>query len=53
VGDDRRDVEAARAAAMKAAVAGWGYLNGGNPESWNADYLLKQPRDLLQVLADS
>lgn len=50
VGDDRRDVEAAHAAGMKAAVARWGYLNGGNPESWNADWMLQRPEDLLRLL---
>jgi N-acetyl-D-muramate 6-phosphate phosphatase len=50
VGDDRRDVEAAHAAGMKAAVARWGYLNGGSPESWNADWMLDQPQDLVRLL---
>jgi N-acetyl-D-muramate 6-phosphate phosphatase len=50
VGDDRRDMEAAHAAGMKAAVARWGYLNGGDPETWNADWLIKNPQDLLQIL---
>jgi phosphoglycolate phosphatase len=50
VGDDRRDVEAGRAAGMKIAVAGWGYLNGGEAESWNADWLLKNPQELLRIL---
>jgi phosphoglycolate phosphatase len=50
VGDDRRDVEAAHAAGMKAAAARWGYLNGQAPETWGADWLLNKPQDLLQVL---
>ena len=50
VGDDRRDVEAGRAAGMKVAVAGWGYLNGNDAETWSADWMLKNPLDLLQVL---
>lgn len=50
VGDDRRDVEAGRAAGMKSAVAGWGYLNGGEAESWNADWTLKNPQELLRIL---
>lgn len=50
VGDDRRDVEAGRAAGMKIAVAGWGYLNGGEAESWNADWTLKNPQELLRIL---
>jgi 2-phosphoglycolate phosphatase len=50
VGDDQRDIEAGRAAGMKVAAVRWGYLNGGKPESWNADWLVSEPRDLLQVL---
>ena len=50
VGDDRRDVEAGRAAGMKVAVVNWGYLNGGSPETWTADWLLERPEDLLPLL---
>ncbi len=50
VGDDLRDVEAGRAAGMKVAAAKWGYLNGGNVESWNADWILEKPQDLLRFL---
>lgn len=50
VGDDLRDVEAGHAAGMKAAAVKWGYLNGGKPETWNADWLIDQPGDLLQCL---
>ena len=50
VGDDQRDVEAGHAAGMKAAIAAWGYLNGGNPASWGADWTIAQPQDLLRFL---
>ena len=50
VGDDLRDIQAGRAAGMKVAAARWGYLNGGDPASWSADYLLEQPGDLLRLL---
>ena len=50
VGDDRRDVEAAHAAGMKAAAVRWGYLNGSDPETWNADWLITNPQDLLRIL---
>ena len=50
VGDDLRDIEAGRAAGMKVAAARWGYLNGGDPDSWRADWLLNEPRDLLKLL---
>jgi 2-phosphoglycolate phosphatase len=50
VGDDRRDVEAGHAAGMKVAAVRWGYLNGNDPESWDADWLIEYPGDLLQYL---
>lgn len=50
VGDDRRDIEAAHAAGMRAAAVRWGYLNGDDPSAWGADYLIEQPRDLLRLL---
>jgi len=50
VGDDLRDIEAGRAAGMRTAAAGWGYLNGSKPESWNADWMLEKPQDLLPLL---
>ena len=50
VGDDLRDIQAGRAAGMKVAAARWGYLNGGDPGSWSADYLLERPEDLLRLL---
>jgi phosphoglycolate phosphatase len=49
-GDDKRDIDAGRAAGMRVAAAGWGYLNGSPPDSWNADWLLERPRDLLPLL---
>jgi N-acetyl-D-muramate 6-phosphate phosphatase len=50
VGDDKRDVDAGRAAGMKTAAAMWGYLNGGRPEEWGADWILEKPQDLLRFL---
>jgi N-acetyl-D-muramate 6-phosphate phosphatase len=50
LGDDRRDVEAGQAAGMKTAIAMWGYLNGQDPENWNADHMFEEPRDLLRLL---
>jgi phosphoglycolate phosphatase len=37
VGDDERDVQAARAAGMPVVVAAYGYLGGGDPVTWKAD----------------
>ncbi len=47
VGDDRRDVDAGRAAGMLTIVAAWGYLGDGDaPEAWGADRLIAHPDEL-------
>ena len=51
VGDDERDVLAARAAKMQVVVVLYGYLgNGAHPESWGADALVNSPKELLHYL---
>ena len=54
VGDDRRDVVAAHAAGMQAAVASYGYLGDaadvGDPATWGAEFELKTPSELLKLL---
>lgn len=51
VGDDLRDIEAARAAGMHFVAAGWGYLGeGGDPGTWGADAVLSGPREILDLL---
>ena len=50
LGDDRRDVEAGRAAGMKVVLAKFGYLNGNDPETWGADAMIDRPQELLQYL---
>jgi phosphoglycolate phosphatase len=48
VGDAERDVQAARAAAMPALVANYGYLQPDEDSSaWGADGYLDKPLDLL------
>jgi N-acetyl-D-muramate 6-phosphate phosphatase len=48
VGDDERDIQAARAAGMPSIAALWGYrLHDDVPETWQADAIVEQPRDLL------
>lgn len=48
VGDDERDIVAARAAGMRSIVALWGYrLPGDDPLAWGADALAATARDLL------
>ena len=52
VGDDLRDVQAGRAAAMGTIVAGWGYLGLGDAiDAWGADHIIRAPAELLQLLA--
>ena len=49
VGDDPRDVEAARAAGMPVLVAGYGYLGDGPPpEQWGADGIVDSAHELLR-----
>ena len=48
VGDDERDIQAARAAGMPSIAALWGYrLHDDVPETWQADAIVEVPRDLL------
>lgn len=48
VGDDRRDIEAARAAGMHHAAAAWGYIAPGEDvATWGADVVLAQAGELL------
>jgi phosphoglycolate phosphatase len=54
VGDDRRDVDAGRAAAMATVVATWGYLGAGDaPEAWGADHLIAHPDELPRLIGDA
>jgi N-acetyl-D-muramate 6-phosphate phosphatase len=47
VGDDLRDMQAARAAGMGALAAAWGYLGPGHdPADWAADAVLRTPAEL-------
>ena len=48
VGDDERDIEAARAAGMPCIAALWGYRQDHEqPAEWGADSVLAAPSDLL------
>lgn len=51
VGDDRRDIEAGRAARMWTVIAAYGYL-GEAPQTgaWGADHAIDSPPDLLAWL---
>lgn len=48
VGDDQRDIDAARAAGMKSVVALWGYRpDGDDPHAWGGDVTVESARGLL------
>ncbi len=48
VGDDERDIVAARGACMPSVVALWGYrLDGDDPAEWGGDVLVETPQALL------
>jgi 2-phosphoglycolate phosphatase len=50
VGDDRRDVDAGRAAGMATVVAAWGYLGAGEPaQAWGADAVIARPDELMSL----
>ena len=53
VGDDERDVQAARAAGMPVVVAGYGYLGGSVPSLWDADAVLESPAHLDAWIRDA
>ena len=50
VGDDERDIVAARAAGMPSVVALWGYrLPGDDPHAWGGDVMIERPHALLDA----
>lgn len=52
VGDDERDIRAARAAGMPSVVALWGYrLHDDDPVAWQGDAMIEAPGDLLDPAA--
>jgi N-acetyl-D-muramate 6-phosphate phosphatase len=52
VGDDLRDVQAARAAGMHSVAVEYGYhgVGNGGPRSWSADAVIARPLELLACL---
>ena len=48
LGDDKRDIDAARAAGMRPVAVEWGY--GSGLASWQADAIIAQPMDLIPRL---
>ena len=52
LGDDLRDIQAARAAGMRPVAVEWGYHHPDNsgPGTWQADAVINRPEDLLPLL---
>lgn len=51
VGDHLRDIQAGRYAAMKTAIAGWGYIDAQeDTNSWYADFYVSAPDHLQQLI---
>jgi phosphoglycolate phosphatase len=52
LGDDLRDMKAARAAGMRPVAVEWGYHHpeNGGPGTWDADLVIAHPTDLLRHL---
>jgi phosphoglycolate phosphatase len=52
VGDDLRDIQAARAAGMRSIAVDYGYHGGETPgpPTWNADAVISHPSQLLEHL---
>jgi N-acetyl-D-muramate 6-phosphate phosphatase len=52
LGDDLRDIQAARAAGMRAIAVDWGYHHpeNGGPATWQADAVIARPQDLVALL---
>lgn len=48
LGDDQRDIQAARAAGMRSVAVGWGY--GTDLRVWQADAVISQPPELVALL---
>lgn len=52
VGDDRRDIDAGRAAGCLTVAVSYGYLGDGGPlHTWGADLIIDHPAELTEFLA--
>ena len=50
-GDDRRDIEAGRAAGARTAVAAFGYIDAGDDvQAWGADVVVRSAHELIAYL---
>ena len=52
IGDDERDIIAAKKAGMKSVVANFGFINKNiNINQWGADYIIHKPIDLIDKVS--
>ncbi|MDB5801968.1 MAG: gph [Rhodocyclales bacterium] len=52
LGDDERDIVAARAAGMLSVAVRWGYISSDKPiEAWGADRIIDQPLEVLDYIS--
>lgn len=51
VGDDKRDIDAGRAAGMFTVAATWGYLGDHPWQTWEADAVAHSPAQLMAMLS--
>ena len=52
LGDDERDIIAAKAAGMVSVAVRWGYLGEDKPiEDWGADFIISAPGEFMDVLS--
>ena len=51
VGDEVRDIEAAKKAGIRIAAVTWGYNSKKALEAYKPDYLVTKPEELLQICA--
>jgi phosphoglycolate phosphatase len=51
IGDDLRDIQAGKAAGMHTIAAAYGYCGSAEPpESWEADFIVYDPKDLISII---
>ncbi len=50
IGDETRDIEAAQKAGVKVAAVTWGYNTSEALEKHHPDYIINQPKELLNIL---
>ncbi len=50
IGDETRDIQAARKAGVKVAAVTWGYNTSAALQKHNPDYIINTPEDLLKLI---